>query len=270
MEAKYIELMQAVMPKTPQYAVFDSRFFTDMPEVNSIYSLPYELTEKYGLRKYGEHGISHTYISKRAATLLGKDLANLKMITLHLGSGSSVAALKDGKAYDTSMGFTPLTGLTMGTRAGDLDPALVPFLMAELNLDAKQVLELFNSKSGLLGLSGLSADMRDIDKAIAAGNKRAELALEIFINRVVKYVGSFYAELGGLDVLVFAGGIGENNRALRQKIAQKLACLGIEIDDNLNQELAEGVISPVDAKVTTLVVPTNEELAMVQEIKAVM
>ena len=254
MEAKYIELMQAVMPKTPQYAVFDSRFFTDMPEVNSIYSLPYELTEKYGLRKYGEHGISHTYISKRAATLLGKDLA----------------ALKDGKAYDTSMGFTPLTGLTMGTRAGDLDPALVPFLMAELNLDAKQVLELFNSKSGLLGLSGLSADMRDIDKAIAAGNKRAELALEIFINRVVKYVGSFYAELGGLDVLVFAGGIGENNRALRQKIAQKLACLGIEIDDNLNQELAEGVISPADAKVTTLVVPTNEELAMVQEIKAVM
>ena len=168
------------------------------------------------------------------------------------------------------MGFTPLTGLTMGTRAGDLDPALVPFLMAELNLDAKQVLELFNSKSGLLGLSGLSADMRDIDKAIAAGNKRAELALEIFINRVVKYVGSFYAELGGLDVLVFAGGIGENNRALRQKIAQKLACLGIEIDDNLNQELAEGVISPADAKVTTLVVPTNEELAMVQEIKAVM
>ena len=204
------------------------------------------------------------------STLLGKDLADLKMITLHLGSGSSVAALKDGKAYDTSMGFTPLTGLTMGTRAGDLDPALVPFLMAELNLDAKQVLELFNSKSGLLGLSGLSADMRDIDKAIAAGNKRAELALEIFINRVVKYVGSFYAELGGLDVLVFAGGIGENNRALRQKIAQKLACLGIVIDDNLNQELAEGVISPADAKVTTLVVPTNEELAMVQEIKAVM
>ena len=270
MEAKYIELMQAVMPKTPQYAVFDSRFFTDMPEVNSIYSLPYELTEKYGLRKYGEHGISHTYISKRAASLLGKDLADLKMITLHLGSGSSVAALKDGKAYDTSMGFTPLTGLTMGTRAGDLDPALVPFLMSELNLDAKQVLELFNSKSGLLGLSGLSADMRDIDKAIAAGNKRAELALEIFINRVVKYVGSFYAELGGLDVLVFAGGIGENNRALRQKIVQKLACLGIVIDDNLNQELTEGVISPADAKVTTLVVPTNEELAMVQEIKAVM
>ena len=204
------------------------------------------------------------------STVLAKDLADLKMITLHLGSGSSVAALKDGKAYDTSMGFTPLTGLTMGTRAGDLDPALVPFLMAELNLDAKQVLELFNSKSGLLGLSGLSADMRDIDKAIAAGNKRAELALEIFINRVVKYVGSFYAELGGLDVLVFAGGIGENNRALRQKIAQKLACLGIVIDDNLNQELAEGVISPADAKVTTLVVPTNEELAMVQEIKAVM
>ena len=270
MEAKYIELMQQVMPDTPQYAVFDSCFFTEMPEVNSIYSLPYELTEKYGLRKYGEHGISHAYISKRAAQLLGKDLAELKMITLHLGSGSSVSALKDGKAFDSSMGFTPLTGLTMGTRAGDLDPALVPFLMDKLSLSAAQVLDLFNNKSGLLGLSGQSDDMRDINKLASQNDQRAQLALDVFVNRVVKYVGSFYAELGGLDVLVFAGGIGENNQALRQTIAQKLACLGVEIDSNLNQTLREGVISPKQAPVTTLVVPTNEELAMVQDIKKVM
>lgn len=265
-EAKYIELMQQVMPNTPQYAVFDSQFFTSMPKENAIFSLPYELTEEYGIRRYGEHGISHDYISKRAAKLLDKPLADLKMITLHLGSGSSVAALKDGKAFESSMGFTPLTGLTMGTRAGDVDPSIVPFLMKKLDKSADEILEIFNQKSGLLGLSGYSDDMRDI-KANQA-NERCKLALDIYLNKIVSYTGSYFAELGGADVLVFAGGIGENNTWLRQDVCKRLACLGVKLDKELNEQAAEGVISTPDSKITVMLVPTNEELAMVQQIKA--
>lgn len=265
-EAKYIELMQQVLPKVEQYAVFDSCFFTEMPEVNAIFSLPYELTQKYQIRRYGEHGISHAYISKQAAKMLATPLENLKMITLHLGSGSSISALKDGKAYDTSMGFTPLTGVTMGTRSGDCDPSLVPFLMEKLQLDATEVLDLLNNQAGLLGISGVSPDMRDLLKQ--SDNPRCQLALDIFTNRIVKYVGSYFVELGGADVLVFAGGIGENNPNLRQEIIAQLACLGIKIDSLKNQTLKSGVISTPDSKAKVLIVPTNEELAMVQEIKA--
>lgn len=265
-EAKYIELMQQVLPEVEQYAVFDSCFFTEMPEVNAIFSLPYELTQKYQIRRYGEHGISHAYISKQAAQMLQTPLEKLKMITLHLGSGSSISALKDGKAYDTSMGFTPLTGVTMGTRSGDCDPSLVPFLMEKLQLDATQVLDLLNNQAGLLGISGVSPDMRDLLQQ--TDNPRCQLALEIFINRIVKYVGSYFAELGGADVLVFAGGIGENNPALRQEIGKQLACLGVEIDAQKNQELKRGVISTATSKIKVLIVPTNEELAMIQAIKA--
>lgn len=265
MEAKYIELMQQVMPDTPQYAVFDSTFFTDMPEMNAIFSLPYELTQKYGIRRYGEHGISHDYISHRCAELLEKPLEDLKLITLHLGSGSSISAVKDGKAYDSSMGFTPLTGVTMGTRCGDVDPSIVPFLMKKLDKSAEEILQLFNSESGLLGISGKSPDMRDIRANI--DDSRCALAREIFINRIVKYVGSYYVEMGGADVLVFAGGIGENDPSLRRDVVSELACLGISLDEALNEKNAEGLISTKDSKAKVMIVPTNEELAMVQAIK---
>lgn len=266
MEAKYIELMQQVMPNTPQYAVFDSQFFTQMPEENAIFSLPYELTQKYGIRRYGEHGISHEYLAQKTAELLEKPLADLKLITLHLGSGSSVSAVKDGKAFASSMGFTPLTGLTMGTRAGDVDPSIVPFLMKKLDKTADEVLELFNQKSGLLGLSGYSDDMRDI-KADQA-DQRCKLALDVYLNKIVSYVGSYFAQLGGADVLVFAGGIGENNPWLRADVCQRLACLGVQLDQELNEAGHEGVISTENSKVKVMLVPTNEELAMVQQIKA--
>lgn len=267
MEAKYIELMQQVLPDVPQYAVFDSQFFTQMPEENAIFSLPYELTKKYEIRRYGEHGISHEYLVHKAAQILDRPLEELKLITLHLGSGSSVSATKDGKAFASSMGFTPLTGLTMGTRAGDVDPSLVPFLMEKLSLSAAGVLELFNEKSGLLGLSGYSDDMRDI-KEKSATDAQCRLALDVYENKIVGYTGSYFAQLGGADVLVFAGGIGENNAWLRQDICARLACLGVELDQTLNEQGQEGVISTSASKVKVLLLPTNEELAMVQQIKA--
>lgn len=267
MEAKYIELMQQVLPDVPQYAVFDSQFFTQMPEENAIFSLPYELTKEYGIRRYGEHGISHEYLVHKAAQMLDRPLEELKLITLHLGSGSSVSATKDGKAFASSMGFTPLTGLTMGTRAGDVDPSLVPFLMEKLSLSASEVLELFNEKSGLLGLSGYSDDMRDI-KEKSATDAQCRLALDVYENKIVGYTGSYFAQLGGADVLVFAGGIGENNAWLRQDICARLACLGVELDQTLNEQGQEGVISTSASKVKVLLLPTNEELAMVEQIKA--
>ena len=266
-EARYIELMQKILPNVDQYAVFDSVFFTDMPEMNAIYSLPYELTEKYGIRRYGEHGISHSYLSKRAAEILDKQLEDLKMITLHLGSGASAAAIKDGKAFDSSMGFTPLPGLTMGTRAGDIDPAIVPFLMEKEGKSAENVMELLNDKSGILGISGFSSDMRDIEAKWVQGDERASLAREIFINRVVKYVGSYFAELGGIDALVIAGGIGEHQIDLRFDLLKELECLGIQVDEQKNQANQEGIISPNGSAIKTLLVPTNEELAMVRQIK---
>ncbi|WP_125980117.1 acetate/propionate family kinase [Loigolactobacillus iwatensis] len=265
MEVNYIKIMQHVLPQVAQYAVFDSQFFTDLPEENAIYSIPYEDTQKFNIRRYGEHGISHQYLANRAAELLGKPLADLKMITLHLGSGSSVAAEKNGKAYDTSMGFTPLTGLTMGTRAGDVDPAVVPYLMEKLHLDsATDVIKRLNQQSGLLGISGISSDMRDLKAA--TDNPRAQLAIEIFINRVVKYVGGYFAELGGLDVLVFAGGIGEHNAELRSEIGKRLAALGVTIDSKLNATGKEGLLSMPEAKLQVMLVPTNEELAMVRQV----
>lgn len=268
MEIEYIEIMQKTLPTIPQYAVFDSQFFTSLPEMNAIYSIPYEYTKKWGIRRYGEHGISHDYISKRAAALLKKPLSSFKMVTLHLGSGASVAAEKDGKAFDTSMGFTPLTGLTMGTRAGDVDPSIIPYLMKKLDLTVEQTLKIFNTESGLLGLSGISPDMRDY--AAHQDNPRVKLTVDIFVNRIVKYVGSYFAELGGLDVLVFAGGIGENNAKLRSEIVAKLAALGLKIDPQLNEAGNEGIISSTDSKTTIMLVPTNEELSMVRQIKKVL
>lgn len=266
MEAKGIKAMAQTLPNVKQYAVFDSQFFTDLPEKNAIYSLPYELTQKYQIRRYGEHGISHSYLTSRAAELLNKSQEKLNLVTMHLGSGASLAAVKNGKAFDTSMGFTPLNGVTMGTRSGDIDPALVPYLMKQLKLqDPNEVLDIFNQKSGLLGISEFSSDMRDI-KSQESTNKQAKLAIDIFVNRVVKYAGSFLTELHQADALVFAGGITENNAWLRKQIIEELSIFNVKIDDKLNEAAQEGLISNPDSAIKVLLIPTDEELMMVRQV----
>ena len=266
MEAKGIETMAQTLPNAVQYAVFDSQFFTDLPEKNAIYSLPYELTQKYQIRRYGEHGISHTYLTGRAAELLKISSDKINLVTMHLGSGASLAAVKNGKAYDTSMGFTPLNGVTMGTRSGDVDPALIPYLMRELNLnDPEEVMNIFNQKSGLLGISEFSSDMRDI-KAQEDTNPQAKLAIDVFVNRVVKYAGSFLAELHQADALVFAGGIAEHNPWLRKAVIDELAIFGVKIDDKLNEANDEGIISSKDSTIKVMLIPTDEELMMVRQV----
>ncbi|TGD24892.1 acetate kinase [Companilactobacillus suantsaicola] len=266
MEAKGIETMAQTLPNAVQYAVFDSQFFTDLPEKNAIYGLPYELTQKYQIRRYGEHGISHTYLTGRAAELLKISSDKINLVTMHLGSGASLAAVKNGKAYDTSMGFTPLNGVTMGTRSGDVDPALIPYLMRELNLnDPEEVMNIFNQKSGLLGISEFSSDMRDI-KAQEDTNPQAKLAIDVFVNRVVKYAGSFLAELHQADALVFAGGIAEHNPWLRKAVIDELAIFGVKIDDKLNEANDEGIISSKDSTIKVMLIPTDEELMMVRQV----
>ncbi|MDT3391515.1 MAG: acetate/propionate family kinase, partial [Bacillota bacterium] len=263
--AHYIKLVTAALPQAQQIAVFDSQFFTRMPEVNAIYSIPYEYTQQYRIRRYGEHGISHEYLANRAADLLGQPLKKLKLITLHLGSGASITAIKDGQPFDTSMGLTPLAGVTMGTRSGDADPALVPFLQKKLALaNATDVTDILNNKSGLLGISGISTDMRDL-KAAEQTDTRAKLAIDIFVNRIVKYIGSYYTELGGLDALIFSGGIGENDADIRARITRGIQALGITLDEQRNQKLREGVISPAGASTAVLLIPTDEELAIVRQ-----
>lgn len=261
---RFIETMRQVVPKVPQYAVFDSQFFTTLPELNAIYSLPYELTQQLEIRRYGEHGISHGYLAQQAAQVLHQPLAALKLVTLHLGSGASATAIKDGQAFDTSMGLTPLTGLTMGTRAGDIDPAIVPYLMKKLDLATPEaVLTLLNTQSGLRGISGISTDMRDLT-AQAATQPRAQLAIDIFVNRVVKYVGSYFAEMQGIDAIVFSGGIGENDAALRAQICRQLSAFGIALDSARNRHQHTGIISTPTSAIKVLRLPTNEELAMLQ------
>lgn len=268
MEAKGIETMAQTLPDVKQYAVFDSQFFTDLPEMNAIYSLPYELTQKYHIRRYGEHGISHSYLTGRAAELLDKPKNDLDLVTLHLGSGASLAAVKNGKAYDTSMGFTPLTGVTMGTRSGDLDPSILPFLMKELKIsDPNEIMMMLNNDSGLLGVSGISPDMREI-KAQEQTNARAKLAIDIFVNRIAKYAGSYLTELHGADAIIFAGGIGEHNAELRQQIITELQIFNIKLDADLNAAGHEGLISRPDSAIKVLLVPTDEELAMVRQVAA--
>ncbi|MFC6163489.1 acetate/propionate family kinase [Lactiplantibacillus dongliensis] len=268
MEAQGIATMAKTLPNVTQYAVFDSQFFTDLPEMNAIYSLPYDLTKKYHIRRYGEHGISHGYLTGRAAELLNKPKDDVNLVTLHLGSGASLAAVKHGKAFDTSMGFTPLTGVTMGTRAGDVDPAVVPFLMDKLNIsDPNEIMMMLNNKSGLLGVSGISPDMREI-KAQEQTNPQAKLAVDIFVNRIAKYAGSYLTELHGADAIIFAGGIGEHNVQLRQQITDELRIFGVKLDADLNAAGQEGVISSADSTIKVMLIPTNEELAMVRQVAA--
>ncbi len=259
-----IEACFSLMPDTPQIGAFDTAFHATIPAKAHLYALPYELYEKYKIRRYGFHGTSHKYVANKAAKFLKKPLESLKMITLHLGNGSSVAAVKDGKCIDTSMGFTPLEGLVMGTRCGDMDPAIVPFIGKKLNMTPDEVDELMNKQSGLKGFTGISNDMRDIQQAKKEGNKLAQLVYEMFIYRIVKYIGAYTTALGGLDVMVFTAGIGENDYQARKDICEKLGFMGVKIDEKLNDGLRgkETRLTAADSKVEVLLIPTNEELSI--------
>lgn len=263
-----IKACQQVMNGVPQIAVFDTAFHQTMPQKAYIYALPYEYYKKYRLRKYGFHGTSHKYVSERAAIMLGKPYDKVKTVTCHLGNGSSIAAVDCGKVIDTSMGFTPLDGLAMGTRCGTIDPAVVTFLMNKEGLSADEMDTIMNKKSGVLGISGVSSDFRDLDDAVAQGNERAELALEIFAYQVRKFIGAYACAMGGIDAIVFTAGIGENNPKIRSMVCKELEFLGIKIDEEKNNiKGAEKDVSTDDSKVKVFVIPTNEELAIAQETK---
>ncbi|MBK1810629.1 acetate kinase [Clostridium sp. YIM B02505] len=261
-----IDACKALMPNTPMAVVFDTAFHQTMPDKAFLYALPYELYKEHNIRKYGFHGTSHKYVSAKVAEVMGKDLSELKMVTCHLGNGSSLTAIKNGKSIDTSMGFTPLEGIAMGTRTGDLDPAVVTFIMDELGYTVEETNELLNKKSGVLGISGVSSDFRDIEIAAANGNARAQLALDIFQYRVRKYIGSYAAAMGGLDVVVFTAGVGENDPLTRQKSCEGLEFLGIEIDtdkNNVRGKIAE--VSKEGSKVKVFVIPTDEEMMIAKD-----
>ena len=262
-----IRACQELMPNVPMVAVFDTAFHQTMPEVAYMYGLPYEYYEKYGVRRYGFHGTSHSYVSKRAAEILGKNYEDLKIIVCHLGNGSSVCAVKNGKSVDTSMGLTPLEGLTMGTRSGDIDPSIVEFIAQKENLDITQVMNILNKKSGVEALSGVTSDFRDIENAANEGNERAALAQKVFSYRVAKYVGAYAAAMNGVDVICFTAGVGENDGRIRELVMEYLGYLGIGFDREVNAVTrgVEKAISTPDSKVTCLVVPTNEELAICRE-----
>lgn len=261
-----IEACRQIMPKTPMVAVFDTAFHQTMPKHAYIYALPYEIYEKHGVRKYGFHGTSHKYVAQRAAAILGKPIEKLKLISCHLGNGASICAIESGKSVETSMGYTPLDGLAMGTRCGTLDPAVVKFLMENEKMNPKEIDEYLNKKSGVLGISGVSSDFRDLDAAVEEGNERAKLALDIFCYRVKKYIGEYAAVMNGVDAIIFTAGIGENNPYVRAEATKDLDYLGVKIDLEKNKVRgAETDISAADARVRTLVIPTNEELAIARE-----
>ncbi|TDN99826.1 acetate/propionate family kinase [Sunxiuqinia elliptica] len=258
---KGIYAMEELIPGIPQVGVFDTAFHQTMEAQSYMYGIPYVLYEKYGIRRYGFHGTSHRYVTKRACELLGVEYENQKIISCHLGNGASIAAVKDGKSFDTSMGFTPIEGLVMGTRSGDLDIGVVTYIMEKEELGLKSANTLFNKHSGMLGLSGVSSDMREIEDAKDGGNERAKMALDIYNYRVRKYIGSYIAGMNGLDVLIFTGGIGENADTTRAGVASELDYLGIKLDESKNNGFrSEGVISTDDSPVKVVVVPTNEEL----------
>ncbi|MCT7780174.1 MAG: acetate kinase [Lactobacillus iners] len=266
-EADGIRDFMQLLPGVPQVAVFDTSFHHTLDPVHYLYSLPYKYYEKYRARKYGAHGTSVRYVSHRAAELLNKPLNELKMIVCHLGNGASITAIKDGKSYDTSMGFSPVAGITMSTRSGDIDPSVLQYVMKKENIsDFNKMINILNNKSGILGISDYSPDMRDIRKRAAAGDVKAKLAKDIFVNRIIKYIGSYYVDMGGLDALVFTAGIGENESLYRQAIVDKLSVLGLKIDEKANSVNGEKVISAVDSKAKILIIPTNEELVIARDV----
>lgn len=261
-----IEALQELIPGIPNVAVFDTAFHQTMPPKSYIYPLPYEMYEKHRIRRYGFHGTSHRYVSQRAADMLGKDIKDLKIISCHLGNGASVAAIEGGKSVATSMGFTPLEGLVMGTRCGDIDPAIVTFIMEKENLSMSEVSDMLNKKSGVLGISGVSSDFRDIEEAAAAGNVRAILALETFDDRVKQYIAAYAAAMGGVDVIIFTAGLGENSALNRKSICADMEWMGVSVSDERNNVRGkDAVISTDDSKVKVLVVPTNEELMIARD-----
>lgn len=264
---KGVEAVKELMPEIPQVAVFDTAFHQTMPQKAYMYAIPYELYTKDGVRRYGFHGTSHRYVSKRAYEMLNIKPEGVKMITCHIGNGGSITAIKDGKSVDTSMGMTPLEGLVMGTRAGDIDTGAVTYLMERENYDIKAVSNILNKQSGLFGISGVTSDMRDLRKAISEGNERAKLALDMFVYRIKKYIGSYIAALGGVDVIVFTGGIGENVNVVRDAICDGFECFGIKLDKSANDEAigVERNISAKDSKVTVLAIPTDEEFMIASD-----
>lgn len=265
---KGIQAMKMLIPGIPQVAVFDTAFHQTMPEHAYMYAIPYSLYKKYGIRRYGFHGTSHSYIAKRACEILGKDMNSLKIITCHLGNGASMCAIKNGKSFDTSMGFTPIEGLIMGTRCGDLDIGVVTFIMDKEEIGLSSTNTLFNKQSGMLGITGVSSDMREIEiEAWEKGNQRAELGLQMYFYKVKKYLGSYAAAMGGVDLVIFAGGIGENGPETREYICEGLEFLGLEFDKSKNDGVRskEVVISKDTSNVTAMVIPTNEELVIAKD-----
>ncbi|MET3617509.1 acetate kinase [Peptoniphilus olsenii] len=261
-----IKACEKLLPNVKQVAVFDTAFHQTMPEASYIYALPYEYYEKYKVRRYGFHGTSHKYITNRAAEMLGKDVNEVNLITCHLGNGSSICAVENGKSIDTSMGFTPLEGLAMGTRSGDLDPAIIPFIMEKEKLDPAEMNNVLNKKSGVLGISGVSSDFRDLESASEENNHRASLALDIFEKRVRGYIGSYMTELDDVDAIIFTAGVGENSIEMRESICEGLKIFGVEIDKERNNVRGEDkVISSDNSKIKVLVVPTNEELMIARD-----
>jgi len=264
-----IKAIQKLLPKVPNVGVFDTAFHQSMPKKAYLYALPYELYETHRIRRYGFHGTSHRYVSRRAAEILGRDYYDFKVITCHLGNGASIAAVRHGKSIDTSMGFTPLEGLVMGTRCGDIDPAIVIYLQQNLGMSVEKVYDLLNKKSGMLGLTNnLSSDMRDIEDAAHSGNEIAQLALDIYVYRIAKYIGAYAAAMNGVDAIVFTAGVGENSPYVREKVCEYLGFLGVKIDRQLNDVKGlERIISTPDSKVAVLIVPTNEELVIARDTK---
>ena len=262
-EGRGIEAFMNVLPNVPQVAVFDTTYHRALDPVHYLYSLPYEYYEKYGVRKYGAHGTSVRYVAPRAADMMGKDLKDLKLIVCHLGSGASITAVKDAKSYDTSMGFSPLAGITMATRSGDIDPSLIQHLMHVEHKSMDEMIYMLNHKSGLLGLSGISPDMRDVRES---DSDRAKLARNIFINRIVRYVGSYIAEMGGVDGIIFTAGIGEHDMGVREAVMDAFKYMGVDPGGGRNIKNREGFITKPDSKVKVMVIPTNEELMIERDV----
>ena len=269
---KGIRAMSSLIPGIRQVGVFDTAFHQTMPDYAYMYGIPYSLYKKYGVRRYGFHGTSHRYVSARACNVLGVPYEKQRIITAHIGNGASITAIKDGKSIDTSMGLTPVEGLLMGTRCGDIDAGALTYLMDKEGLDAKGLSDLINKRSGVWGLSGISSDMREIEAAVAEGDKRATLALKVYNYRIKKYIGAYAAVLGGLDILVFTGGVGENQWATRQAVCENMEYMGIKLDAQKNDGMRgeEMVISTPDSKVTVIVVPTDEEFMIAEDTKTVL
>ncbi|MFB9760385.1 acetate kinase [Ectobacillus funiculus] len=265
-----IKAFKEVLPNVNAVAVFDTAFHQTMPEQSFLYSLPYEYYENYGIRKYGFHGTSHKYVSERAAELLDRPIEELRLISCHLGNGASIAAIEGGKSIETSMGFTPLAGVAMGTRSGNIDPALIPFIMEKTGCSEIEVLDILNKKSGLLGISGLSSDLRDIEPAAEEGNDRARTALEVFASQIHKYIGSYAARMCGVDAIIFTAGIGENSSEVRSRVLHGLEFMGVYWNAELNQVRGkEAFISYPHSPVKVMIIPTNEEVMIARDVERI-